>query len=47
MPPSGWQPEMIDSGLRHVKVTVIQKEVEIEVVSNNLEPPGGGLEHPR
>lgn len=31
----------IDSGLRHVKVTVIQREVEIEVVSRNLEPPGG------
>ena len=31
----------VDSGLRHVKVTVIQKEVEIEVVSHNLEPPGG------
>jgi hypothetical protein len=30
-----------DSGLRHVKVTVIQKEVEIEVLSKNLEPPGG------
>jgi hypothetical protein len=30
----------IDSGLRHVKVTVIQKEVEIEVLSHNLEPPG-------
>jgi len=27
--------------LRHVKVTVIQKEVEIEVLSRNLEPPGG------
>ena len=31
----------IDSGLRRVKVTVIQREVEIEVVSHNLEPPGG------
>ncbi|MBU4354552.1 MAG: hypothetical protein KKD99_00040 [Proteobacteria bacterium] len=31
----------VDSGLRHVKVTVIQREVEIEVVSHNLEPPGG------
>ncbi len=31
----------VDSGLRHVKVTVIQKEVEIEVLSRNLEPPGG------
>jgi hypothetical protein len=30
-----------DSGLRRVKVTVIQKEVEIEVLSKNLEPPGG------
>jgi hypothetical protein len=32
----------VDSGLRHVKVTVIQREVEIEVVSHNLEPQGGG-----
>ena len=31
----------IDSGLRRVKVTVIQREVEIEVLSHNLEPPGG------
>jgi hypothetical protein len=31
-----------DSGLRRVKVTVIQREVEIEVVSHNLEPQGGG-----
>ena len=31
----------VDSGLRHVKVTVIQKEMEIEVLSKNLEPPGG------
>jgi hypothetical protein len=31
-----------DSGLRHVKVTVIQKEMTIEVLSENLEPPGGG-----
>ena len=31
----------IDSGLRHVKVTVIQKEMEIEVLSKDLEPPGG------
>jgi hypothetical protein len=31
----------IDSGLRRVKVTVIQREVEIEVVSHDLEPPGG------
>lgn len=31
----------IDSGLRHVKVTVIQKEMEIEVLSKNLEPAGG------
>ncbi|MBM4301581.1 MAG: hypothetical protein FJ121_08630 [Deltaproteobacteria bacterium] len=30
-----------DSGLRRVKVTVIQKEVEIEVLSKNLETPGG------
>jgi len=30
-----------DSGLRHVKVTVIQKEMEIEVLSKNLEPSGG------
>jgi len=30
-----------DSGLRRVKVTVIQREVEIEVVSRNLEPHGG------
>jgi len=37
----------VDSGLRRVKVTVIQREVEIEVVSHDLEPPGGGLEHPR
>ncbi len=31
----------IDSGLRNVKVTVIQKEMEIEVLSKNLEPAGG------
>jgi hypothetical protein len=31
----------IDSGLRNVKVTVIQKEMKIEVLSKNLEPPGG------
>lgn len=31
----------IDSGLRSVKVTVIQKEMKIEVLSKNLEPPGG------
>ncbi|PIU52337.1 MAG: hypothetical protein COS90_12005 [Deltaproteobacteria bacterium CG07_land_8_20_14_0_80_60_11] len=31
----------VDSGLRHVKVTVIQKEMKIEVLSRNLEPPGG------
>ena len=31
----------IDSGLRSVKVTVIQKEVRAEVLSKNLEPPGG------
>jgi hypothetical protein len=30
-----------DSGLRNVKVTVIQKEMEIEVLSKDLEPPGG------
>jgi len=30
-----------DSGLRHVKVTVIQKEMKIEVLSKNLEPSGG------
>jgi len=30
-----------DSGLRHVKVTVIQKEMKVEVLSKNLEPPGG------
>jgi len=30
-----------DSGLRHLKVTVIQEEVTIEVLSKNLEPPGG------
>jgi len=32
----------VDSGLRHLKVTVIQREVEIEVMSHNLEPPGRG-----
>ena len=31
----------LDSGLRNVKVTVIQKEMKIEVLSKNLEPPGG------
>ena len=31
----------IDSGLRNVKVTVIQKEMELEVLSKDLEPPGG------
>jgi hypothetical protein len=31
----------VDSGLRHLKVTVIQKEMKIEVLSKNLEPPGG------
>ena len=31
----------VDSGLRHVKVTVIQQEMEIEVLSKDLEPPGG------
>jgi hypothetical protein len=30
-----------DSGLRNVKVTVIQKEMKIEVLAKNLEPPGG------
>jgi hypothetical protein len=30
-----------DSGLRNVKVTVIQKEMTIEVLSKNLEPAGG------
>ena len=30
-----------DSGLRSVKVTVVQKEVRAEVVSKNIEPPGG------
>jgi hypothetical protein len=30
-----------DSGLRHVKATVIQKEMKIEVLSKNLEPSGG------
>ena len=30
-----------DSGLRNVKVTVIQKEMKIEVLAQNLEPPGG------
>jgi len=30
-----------DSGLKHVKVTVVQKEMTIEVLSKNLEPPGG------
>ena len=33
----------IDSGLRRVKVTVIQREVEIEVVSHNLESSGSGV----
>jgi hypothetical protein len=33
----------VDSGLRRVKVTVIQREMEIEVVSQNLEPAGGIL----
>jgi hypothetical protein len=31
----------IDSGLRNVKVTVIQKEMKVEVLSKDLEPPGG------
>ena len=31
----------VDSGLSHVKVAVIQKEMEVEVLSKNLEPPGG------
>ena len=30
-----------DSGLRNVKVTVIQKEMKIEVLAQNLEQPGG------
>lgn len=30
-----------DSGLRNVKVTVIQKEMKIEVLAKNLESPGG------
>jgi hypothetical protein len=30
-----------DSGLRHVRVTVIQKEMQVEVLSKNFEPPGG------
>jgi hypothetical protein len=30
-----------DSGLRNVKVTVIQKEMHLEVMAKNLEPPGG------
>ncbi|OGR09416.1 MAG: hypothetical protein A3K23_05780 [Desulfobacca sp. RBG_16_58_9] len=30
-----------DSGLRNVKVTVLQKEMKVEVLSKNLEPPGG------
>jgi hypothetical protein len=30
-----------DSGLRHVKVTVVQKEMTLEVLSKNLEPPEG------
>jgi hypothetical protein len=35
-----------DSGLRRLKVTVIQKEMEIEVLSRNFEQPGliGGME---
>jgi hypothetical protein len=31
----------IDSGLRNVKVTVTQKERKVEVLSKDLEPPGG------
>ncbi|MGA9756025.1 MAG: hypothetical protein WBV23_12885 [Desulfobaccales bacterium] len=31
----------IDSGLRSVKVIVVQKEVRAEVLSKDLEPPGG------
>jgi hypothetical protein len=31
----------IDSGLRNVKVTVIQKEMKVEVLSKDLEPSGG------
>ena len=30
-----------DSGLRNVKVTVFQKEMKVEVLSKNLDPPGG------
>ena len=30
-----------DSGLRNLKVTVIQKEMHIEVLAKNLEPPEG------
>jgi hypothetical protein len=30
-----------DSGLRRLKATVIQKEMTIEVLAKNLEPPGG------
>jgi len=30
-----------DSGLRNMKVTVIQKEMKVEVLSKNFEPPGG------
>jgi hypothetical protein len=30
-----------DSGLRHVRVTVIQKEMQVEVLSKNFAPPGG------
>jgi len=31
----------VDSGLRKVKVTVIQKEMKVVVMSKDLEPPGG------
>jgi hypothetical protein len=30
-----------ESGLRHVRVTIIQKEVEIEVLAKDFEPQGG------
>ena len=30
-----------DSGLKHVRVTVIQKEMKVEVLSKDLEPPEG------
>ncbi len=31
----------VDSGLRNVKVTVIQQEMKVEALSKNLEPAGG------